>query len=229
MLKLRRSILRRRRRTQVRAGLLSFLLSAGIITALLTTVDIEPVYEDFSEELNYLINNLDRFQLHSFIWLANSIVIIALAPYLLIAFLPVSRNTPYLVGFLILATGFLYLMSTIHNFTIIQLLQDYQAGGEETARQIISLQVLSTLHLKQNIQMICYTLAGLSAFFLGIFMILNRSVPTYLGILAVPAGVIYGLYGWIDLSSIIFTSGRLLFILSVLILSGHLLFFGIKK
>lgn len=209
--------------------MLTLLLSAGIIAGLLTTVDIEPVYENFSEELIYLINNLERFQLHTFVWLANSIIIIALAPYLLIAFLPVSRNTPYLVGFLILATGFLYLMSTIHGFTMIQSLQDYQESQDETIRQIISLEVLSSFHMRQNIQMICYTLAGLSAFFLGVFMILNRSIPTYLGILAVPAGVVYGLYGWIDLSSIVFTSGRILFILSILILAGHMLFFGIKK
>jgi len=218
------------RRAEIPAGLVAIFVSFFVVAAIVTHLDIIPDYTNIHEDLSYLGENLNRLTLNTFCWLINSILIILLGAGILISFLPHSRSSSYLAAFLISSTGIVYLFYSINGFNLIYLVNEYLKTPdiESEALTTIALEFLIT---KSSLQLVAYTLAGISAVILGQFVARTGYLPRFIGWMAILGGLVYATYGWVSLDSIIFSIGRLLFILSLILFGSYLLLRGtiVKK
>jgi hypothetical protein len=210
------------------AGITALLITFLVVAAILTALDIKPVYDNIHEDLSYLGDNIDRLWLNTIIWFATSILIVLFGPLILMSFLPYGRSSAYLAAFLISTTGLLYIIIAINGLNVIRMVSVYQAafGQESDYIANISFYILVS---RSNLQLAAYTLVGISSIILGLLIASSGLLPRFIGWVAIFGGFIYASFGWIDIDHILFMVGRLLFLLALIILGSFLLLRGTKK
>ncbi len=210
------------------AGFVALLISFLVVAAIFTGLDIFPEYINIHEDLSYLGENLERLRLNTWIWFVNSILIIIFGPLILMSFLPFGRSTSYLAAFLISTTGIMYMLSAVNGHNLIFLVSDYlKSAGNET--DIMATLAYKIMINKTNLQLAAYTLAGLSSMILGLLIASTRHLPRFIGWLAIFGGMIYASFGWISIDHILFTVGRLFFIIALILLGSFLLLRGLVR
>lgn len=210
------------------AGTITLLISFLVVAAIFTSLDIYPEYNNIHEDLSYLGENLARLRLNTWIWFVNSILIIMLGPLILMSFLPYGRSSSYLAAFLISTTGILYINFAANGYNLIFLVTDYlKSAGDET--DIMASLAYQIMVSKTNLQLAAYTLAGLSSLILGLLIASTGHLPRFIGWLAILGGLIYASFGWISTDHILFTIGRLLFIIALILLGSYLLLRGLVR
>ena len=210
------------------AGTITLLISLLVVSAIFTSLDIYPEFINIHEDLSYLGENLERLRLNTWIWFLNSILIILLGPLILMSFLPYGRSSSYLAAFLISTTGILYMIFTVNGYNLIFIVRDYlKSAGDET--DIMASLAYQIMVSKTNLQLAAYTLAGLSSLILGLLIASSGHLPRFIGWLAIFGGLIYASFGWISTDNILFTAGRLFFILALILLGSYLLLRGLVR
>jgi hypothetical protein len=113
-----------------------------------------------------------------------------------------------------------------HNLAF--LVSDYlKSAGEET--DISASLAYWIMVNKTNLQLAAYTLVGLSSMILGLLIASTGHLPRFIGWMAIFGGLIYASFGWISNDHILFTAGRLLFLLSLVLLGSFLLLRGLVR
>jgi hypothetical protein len=210
------------------AGVITLLISFLVVAAISTSLDIFPEFVNIHEDLSYLGENLDRLRLNTWIWFVNAILIIILGPLLLMCFLPYGRSSSYLAAFLISTTGILYMIFAVYGHNLVFLVRDYlKSAGDET--DIMASLAYQIMVHKTNLQLAAYSLAGLSSLILGLLIASTGHLPRFIGWLAIFGGLIYASFGWISTDNILFTIGRLFFIIALVLLGSYLLLRGLVR
>ncbi len=209
------------------SGLLIIIISFLVIASILTQLDVKPEYSNILDDLSFLNENIGRLRINAFIWLLNSVLIILLGPSILITFLPHERTSAYLAAFLVSATGIIYLFYTGTCFNIISIVSEY-SSSPDNSNNILSSLAFGMLISKTNLQTLAYTLTGVSAIFLGIFITWTGYLPRLIGLMSLAGGLIYVVFGWLDPESLVFSAGRVIFVLSLMLFGIYLLLRGTK-
>jgi hypothetical protein len=210
------------------AGTITLLISFLVVAAIFTSLDIYPEYINIHEDLSYLGENLARLRLNTWIWFVNSILIIMLGPLILMSFLPYGRSSSYLAAFLISTTGILYINFAANGYNLIFLVADYiKSAGDET--DIMASLAYKIMVSKTNLQLAAYTLTGLSSLILGLLIASTGHLPRFIGWMAILGGLIYASFGWISTDHILFTIGRLLFLIALILFGSYLLLRGLVR
>ncbi len=210
------------------AGTVALLISFLVVGAIFTGLDIRPEFNNVDEDLAYLGENLLRLRLNTWIWFVNAILILMLGPLILMSFLPYGRSSAYLAAFLISTTGILYINFAVNGHDLILLVTDYLKPAGEGTPDVESLAYL-ILVSKTHLQLAAYTLVGLSSIILGVLIASTGHLPRLIGWLAVCGGSIYAVFGWISMDHILFTVGRLLFLLALVLMGSFLLLRGLVR
>ena len=218
----------RRRGIERLAGFTGLLIPFLVVAAIFTGLDIDPEFSNIHEVLAYLGENLERLRINTWIWFTNAILIILFGPLILMIFLPHGRSSAYLAAFLISATGILYLFYAVNGYNIIYLVRDYLGAANEETELMATLSY-GILITKINLQLAAYTLAGLSSVILGLLIARTGHIPKFIGWMAIFGGLNYASMGWVSLDNLLFTLGRLFFIISLILLGSILLLRGLKK
>jgi hypothetical protein len=221
----KKSSLNGNRKIERPSGFLAIIISFLVILSILTQLDLKPNYSNILEDLSFLNENIIRLKINAFIWLINAILIIFLGPSVLMTFLPHGRSSSYLAAFLISATGILYLLFTANCFNIISVVKEYIALVDTTNSFLPSL-AFNLLITRTNLQMIAYTLTGISAIVLGSLIARTGYLPRFIGWMSIIGGLIYIAFGWFDPESLVFVAGRVIFVLSLLFFGSYLLLRG---
>jgi hypothetical protein len=140
-------------------------------------------------------------------------------------FLPHGRSSSFLSAFLISATGILYLLFTANCFNILSVVKEYQALSD-TANSFLPSIAFSLLITRINLQLIAYTLTGISAIVLGSLIARTGYLPRFIGWMSIIGGLIYIAFGWFNTESLVFSAGRVIFVLSLLLFGSYLLLRG---
>jgi hypothetical protein len=210
------------------SGLLIIIISFLVIASILTQLEVKPSFSDILDNISFLNENIMRLKINAFIWLLNSVFIILLGPSILITFLPYRKTFPYSIAFLVSATGIIYLFYTITCFNIISIVSAFDSSQENESNLVQSL-ALSMLINKTNLQMAAYTLTGLCAVLIGIFIMWTGYLPRLIGVLAIIGGLIYIVFDWLDPDSLVFSAGRVIFIVSLMLMGIFLLLRGTRS
>jgi hypothetical protein len=81
---------------------------------------------------------------------------------------------------------------------------------------------------KTNLQLIAYTLTGISSVILGSLIARTGYLPRFIGWMSITGGLVYMVFGWLDTESLIFSAGRVIFVLSLLLFGSFLLLRGTR-
>lgn len=218
----------RKRGIERLTGITGLLISFLVIASIFTGMDLQPGLASMTDDFAYLWENLERLRLDNIIWFANSILIILFGPLILMSFLPHGRSSAYLAAFLITSTGMLYLMFAVQGYQLIYLIREVQwvEEGDGMVAVQLAFQILVT---KAGLKLAAYCLAGISSIILGILIARSGHLPRFIGWMGIAGGMVYGSAGWFSTESILFTAGRLLFVLSLTLLGSYLLLKGIKR
>ncbi len=214
--------------SEIITGLLILCISFLVVSAIITQQDINPDYSTLHEDLQYLNNHLERLILNTFIWLINSILIILLGPFILLSFLPYGRSAPYVISFLISTTGIMYMLFSIFGFNLSEYAKLYEEFSEENQNFIV-LMAMNVILTKSALQLIAYTLTGLSAILLGSFIVIKGYIPRIIGWMATLSGLVYATFGWINVDSLVFTIGRIFLVISLITFGSYLFLRGTTK
>jgi len=213
------------RKVERPSGFLAIIISFLVIMSILTQLDVKPNYSNILEDLSFLGENMIRLKINAYIWLINSILIIFLGPSILMTFLPHGRSSSFLSAFLISATGILYLLFTANCFNILAVVKEYLALPD-TANSFLPSIAFSLLITRINLQLIAYTLTGISAIVLGSLIARTGYLPRFIGWMSIIGGLIYIAFGWFNTESLVFSAGRVIFVLSLLLFGSYLLLRG---
>jgi hypothetical protein len=198
------------------------------VAAIITNQEITPDYGNIYEDISFLSENLLRFTVNTYTWLVNAILIVLLGPAILLTFIAHEKTSSYLASFLVTCTGIVYIFYANKTFDIIFLLKEYLKSPEIESDPLMTI-AMGFLISKMNLQLIAYTLAGLSAVILGLLVVRTGLLPRFIGWLAMAGGLIYASYGWVSMNSLIFSFGRLFFVLSLIIFGSVLLLRGTRN
>ena len=209
------------------SGLLIIFISFLVIAAILTQIEVKPNYSSILDDLSFLSENIIRLKINAFIWLLNSVMIILLGPAILVTFLPYKKAFPYSIAFLISATGIVYLVYTAAFFNIISIVSVYSSSPQSESSSIPSL-AFNMLINKTTLQQIAYTFTGISAVVLGSFIGWTGYIPRLIGLMSIAGGLVYIVFGWLDPESLVFSVGRVVFVLSLMLFGIFLLLRGTK-
>ena len=116
----------------------------------------------------------------------------------------------------------------VNGHNLIFLVKDYLklAGDENEIMASLAYQIM--VH-RTNLQLAAFTLAGLSSLILGLLISSTGHLPRPIGWIAIFGGLIYASFGWISTDNILFTIGRLFFIIALLLLGSFLLLRGLVR
>lgn len=207
------------------SGFLAIIISFLVILSILTQLDIKPNYSNILEDLTFLGENIFRLTINAYIWLINSILIIFLGPSVLMTFLPHGRSSSFLSAFLISSTGIIYLLFTTNCFNILSVVREYEAL-QDSANSYLPTIAFNLLIARTSLQLIAYTLTGISAIVLGSLIARTGYLPRFIGWLSIIGGLIYIAFGWFNPESLVFAAGRVIFVLSLLLFGSYLLLRG---
>jgi len=216
------------RKVERPSGLLVIIISFLIIASILTQLDIKPNYSNILDDLSFLGENIIRLKINAFLWLLNSVLIILFGPAILITFLPYRRTLPYSAAFLISATGIIYLFYTATCFNINSVVIEYSSTSDDV-KSILPSIAYSMLINKTTLQLLAYTLTGISALVLGSFITWTGYLPRLIGLMSVAGGLIYIVFGWLDLENLVFSAGRVIFVISLMLFGIYLLLRGTRS
>lgn len=210
------------------AGITGLLISFMVVTAIFSGLTVNPEFTVIHEDLAYLGENLFRLRIDNLVWFINSILIILFGPLILMSFQSQRISSVYLAAFLISATGIIYLIFAVNGFNLIYLVREY-LGAEGTEAELMASLSYHILLTRRNLQLTAYSLAGISSVILGFMVVRSGIVPRFIGWVAITGGMIFGCTGWINADSVLFTLGKLLFVLSLILFGAVLLLRGKKK
>jgi hypothetical protein len=213
------------RKVERPSGFLAIIISFLVILSILTQLDIKPNNSNILEDLSFLGENIIRLKINAYIWLINSILIIFLGPSILMTFIPYGKSSSYLVAFLISATGILYLLYTVNCFNILSVVREYMALPDTTNSFLPSL-AFNLLITRTNLLLVTYNLTGISAIVLGSLIARTGYLPRFIGWMSIIGGLIYIAFEWINPESLVFSAGRVIFVLSLLLFGSYLLLRG---
>lgn len=213
------------RKVERPSGFLAIIISFLVILSILSQLDIKPDYSNIMEDLSFLGENILRLKINAFIWLINAILIIFLGPSILMTFLPHGRSSSYLSAFLISATGIIYLLFTANCFNILYIVNEYLASPDAADSFLPSL-AFNLFITRTHLQLIAYTLTGISAIVLGSLIARTGYLPRFIGWMSILGGLIYLAFGWFNPENLIFSAGRVIFVLSLLLFGSYLLLRG---
>ena len=207
------------------AGLVSIVIAVLAVATILTSLDVIPDYSNIIEDAEYLGENLSRLSTNTHLWLANAILIILFGPLVLLSLIRHDRIIPVICAFTVSGTGIIYLLFSVYGFNLIELLEEFTESADQV-RQYLAYSSMNAILIRQKLQLICFTTAGISAVLVGLYILLSRKLPLFSGWLIICGGVLYGIFGWFSIDNLLFSAGRLIFIISLMIIGSYLLLKG---
>jgi hypothetical protein len=207
------------------AGMVSIVVAVLAVATILTSLDVTPDYSNIIEDAEYLGENLTRLSTNTHLWLANAILIILLGPLVLLSLIRHDRIIPVICAFTVSGTGIIYLLFSIYGFNLIELLEEFTDSTDQI-RQYLAYSGMNAILIRQKLQLACFTTAGISAVLVGLYILLSKKLPAFTGGLIIFGGILYGIFGWFSTDNLFFSAGRLIFILSLMIIGSYLLLKG---
>lgn len=208
-------------------GLLTILIGLLAVAAIFTNLDLVPEYDHAAEDTLYLADNLPRLAVNSWTWLANSMMIIIFSPMVYLLFRQGSRLLSLIMACLVFMTGMLYLLYGLRGFELMELAGSFSMLNPDGGGNLETLAVY-TLSVRQHLQLAAFTMAGTGAVFFGCYILVHRSLPSFTAILALIGGTLYAVFGWTGRDNLLFSAGRLMFIMNLLVAGSYLLFRGLR-
>ena len=216
------------RNTEVITGLFALFAGLSLIATILTRFEFVSFFSSFSDDLEYLKDNLHILRLNSMIWIGTSLILTVSAATFIVMLNPFHRLFSWLTGFFMILSAAMISVSAIKGFSIIDVLTNFEQL-EINAIESLTISIFALAREKEIYITSSYTLLGLAFFSLGIFALKTRRLSIFTGIISLSTGIILPVFTGLIPDSLLADIGLLAGCITFLIIGVRLTFGGISK
>lgn len=175
------------RNTEILTGMLSLMAGLALIATILTRFEFISFFSSYTEDLEYLRDNLYLLQINSGVWLFTALLLTLMASAYIVLLNPFHKMFSWLTGFFLILTAAMLSVSGIKGFSIIQLVRffdELEVGSNDAMRIMIF-----TLAREKDIYIsISYSILGFAFISLGGFAFRTRRLSIVTGIVCIITG-----------------------------------------
>ncbi len=216
------------RNTEVITGIFALLAGLSLIATILTRFEFISFFSSFSDDLEYLKDNLPILKLNSIIWITTSLILTVSASTFIVMLNPFHRLLSWLTGFFLILSAAMMTVSAIKGFGIIDILTNYEQLNL-SFNESLTINIFTLAREKEIFITTSYTLLGLAFFSLGIFALRNRRLSIFTGLISLLTGIILPVFTGLIPESLLADLGLLAGCITFLIIGVRLSFGGIGK
>ncbi len=213
------------RNTEVITGVFSLFAGLSIIATILTRFEFVSFFSSFSEDLDYLTDNIFLLRINSITWLITAFILTVSASTFIVLLNPYHRLFSWLTGFFIILASDMICVSGIKGFSIIDILnnsRDLNLGGNDA----LKVAIFSLSREKDMYIITSYTLLGLAFLSLAAFAFRTRRLSIFTGLVSLITGIILPVFTALIPKSLLSDFGLVAGFVTFLIIGMRLLFTG---
>jgi hypothetical protein len=114
------------RNTEKIAGIFAILAGLSLIATILTRFEFISFFSSFSEDLDYLFDNLSLVRLNSIIWMTTALILTVSASTFIVLLNPYHKLFSWLIGFFMILAAAMICVSGIKGFSIIDIISNFK-------------------------------------------------------------------------------------------------------
>jgi hypothetical protein len=216
------------RNTEVITGVFSLFAGLSIIATILTRFEFVSFFSSFSEDLEYLSDNIFLLRINSITWLITALILTISASTFIVLLNPYHRLFSWTTGFFLILAAAMISVSGIKGFSIIDILDNFR-DLNLTDNDALKVAVFTLAREKEIYIVASYTLLGLAFLSLAAFAFRTRRLSIFTGLVSLITGIILPVFTVLIPESLLSDIGLVAGFLTFLIIGMRLLFSGLEK
>jgi hypothetical protein len=216
------------RNTEILTGFFSLLAGLSLIATILTRFEFISFFLSYTEDLEYLTDNLFLLKLNSSSWLLTSLILTISASTFIVLLNPYHRLFSWLTGFFLILASAMICVSAIKGFSIIDLINHF-THLELTGTDSMRITIYSLAKEKELYIMTSYSMLGLAFFSLGGFAYRTRRLSIFTVTVSIITGILLPLFTFVIPESLLSDVGLISGCITFMIVGFRLLFTGLEK
>ena len=216
------------RNTEIIAGVFSIFAGLSIIATILTRFEFISFFSSFSEDLEYLTDNIFLLRINSITWLITALILTISASTFIVLLNPYHRLFSWMTGFFLILASSMICVSGIKGLSIIDILnnsRDLKLGDNDALKVAIFILARE----KEMYIITSYTLLGLAFLSLSAFTYRTRRLSIFTGSVSLITGIILPVFTALIPESLLSDIGLVAGFITFLIIGMRLLFTGLEK
>lgn len=216
------------RNTEKIAGIFSILAGLSLIATILTRFEFISFFSSFSEDLEYLFDNLFLVKINSIIWMVTALILTVSASTFIVLLNPYHKLFSWLIGFFLILAAAMICVSGIKGFSIIDIVKNFrELNLSDNDALNINIFVLSR---EKDIYIItAFTLLGIAFLSLGMFAFRTKKLSWITGIISTLTGIFLPIFSGLNPKGLVTNLGLLAGSVTFMIIGLRLLFRGLEK
>ncbi len=216
------------RNTEIITGVFSIFAGLSIIATILTRFEFISFFSSFSEDLEYLTDNIFLLRINSITWLITALILTISASTFIVLLNPYHRLFSWMTGFFLILASAMICVSGIKGLSIIDILnnsRDLKLGDNDALKVAIFILARE----KEMYIITSYTLLGLAFLSLSAFAYRTRRISIFTGSVSLITGIILPVFTALIPESLLSDIGLVAGFITFLIIGMRLLFTGLEK
>jgi hypothetical protein len=215
------------RNTEKIAGIFAILAGLSLIATILTRFEFISFFSSFSEDLDYLFDNLSLVRLNSIIWMTTALILTVSASTFIVLLNPYHKLFSWLIGFFMILAAAMICVSGIKGFSIIDIISNFKELNL-SGSDALNISIFTLSREKEIYIITAYTILGLAFFFIGMFAFRTKKISYITGVISTITGIILPVFTGIP-ESLMADIGLLMGCITFLIIGVRLLFRGLER
>jgi hypothetical protein len=215
------------RNTEKIAGIFAILAGLSLIATILTRFEFISFFSSFSEDLDYLFDNLSLVRLNSIIWMTTALILTVSASTFIVLLNPYHKLFSWLIGFFMILAAAMICVSGIKGFSIIDIISNFKELNL-SGSDALNISIFTLSREKEIYIITAYTILGLAFFFIGMFAFRTKKISYITGVISTITGIILPVFTGIR-ESLMADIGLLMGCITFLIIGVRLLFRGLER
>jgi hypothetical protein len=216
------------RNTEKIAGIFAILAGLSLIATILTRFEFISFFSSFSEDLDYLFDNLFLVRLNSIIWMNTALILTISASTFIVLLNPYHKLFSWLIGFFLILAAAMICVSGIKGFSIIDIVRNFKELNL-SGSDALNISIFALSREKEIYIVTAYTLLGLAFFSIGMFAFRTKKLSYITGIISTITGIILPVFTSFIPEGLMADIGLLIGCITFMIIGVRLLFRGLEK
>jgi len=177
------------RNTEILTGIFAIFAGLSLIATILTRFEFISFFSSFTEDLEYLLDNMNLLKINSIIWILTALILTVSASTFIVLLNPFHKLFSWLTGFFLILASAMICVAGIKGFSIIDIIHNFKELNL-SGSDALNISIFTLSREKETYIMISYTLLGLAFFSLGMFAFRTRRLSIVTGTISIITGII---------------------------------------
>ena len=222
------TLAKKTRNTEIISGIFALLSGLALIATILTRFEFISFFSSYSEDLEYLVDNLYLLRINSNIWMLTAFLLTVSASTFIVLLNPYHKLFSLLTGFMLILASAMLCVASIKGYGIIDLIK-HSREMDLLSNDSMKIVVYSIAREKDMYINVSYSLLGLSFLSLGAFGLRTGRISIFTAIVSIITGLILPVFTSLIPESLLADLGLIAGCVTFMIIGIRFLFTGLEK